>query len=317
MTDQPPPGGSYPPPPPPPGYGQAPGGYAPQGYNPPPPPPPGYGPPPAGYPTQPGFGGPAKPPFSVGEAISWAWNRFTQNAMALVVPIVIYGLILSAVGGVMVGLFFAFSDRTSTTYTDAYGNTSETVNMTMSPLASIVMFIGYLAVFAVVLFMHAGITTGCLDIADGKPVTIGSFFKPRNLGMVILTGLLVIVLTAIGSVLCIVPGLIFGFLAQFAIIAAVDRSLSPIDSIKSSCATVRAELGNTALSWLVQYAVVLAGELLCFVGMLVGVPVASLIQTYTWRKLSGGQVVELSQPGPPAGLPPGPPPGAPPGPQFG
>ncbi len=267
--------------------------------------------------TQPGFGGPAKPPFSVGEAISWAWNRFTQNAMALVVPIVIYGLILSAVGGVMVGLFFAFSDRTSTTYTDAYGNTSETVNMTMSPLASIVMFIGYLAVFAVVLFMHAGITTGCLDIADGKPVTIGSFFKPRNLGMVILTGLLVIVLTAIGSVLCIVPGLIFGFLAQFAIIAAVDRSLSPIDSIKSSCATVRAELGNTALSWLVQYAVVLAGELLCFVGMLVGVPVASLIQTYTWRKLSGGQVVELSQPGPPAGLPPGPPPGAPPGPQFG
>ncbi|CAM4424023.1 Proline and glycine rich transmembrane protein [Mycobacterium basiliense] len=254
-----------------------------------------------------------KPAFSVGEAFSWAWNRFTQNIAALVAPVAIYGLILAAVGGVMIGLFLALSDRTTTTYTDAYGNTSETVNMTTSPLGGIVMFVGYLALFAVALYMHAGITTGCLDIADGKPVSVATFFKPRNLGAVVLTGLLVIVLTAIGSLLCVIPGLIFGFLAQFAIIAAVDRSLSPIDSIKASITTVREQLGNTALSWLVQYAVVLAGEFVCLVGLLVGIPVASLIQTYTWRKLSGGQVVELSQPGPPSGLPPGPPPA----PQFG
>ncbi|VDM88425.1 putative integral membrane protein [Mycobacterium basiliense] len=315
----PPPGYGAPPPPgygappPPPSYGQPPSGYSPPGYSPPPPPPPGYGPPPPGYPPQPGFGGPVKPAFSVGEAFSWAWNRFTQNIAALVAPVAIYGLILAAVGGVMIGLFLALSDRTTTTYTDAYGNTSETVNMTTSPLGGIVMFVGYLALFAVALYMHAGITTGCLDIADGKPVSVATFFKPRNLGAVVLTGLLVIVLTAIGSLLCVIPGLIFGFLAQFAIIAAVDRSLSPIDSIKASITTVREQLGNTALSWLVQYAVVLAGEFVCLVGLLVGIPVASLIQTYTWRKLSGGQVVELSQPGPPSGLPPGPPPA----PQFG
>lgn len=82
--------GSYPPPgygapPPPPGYGPPPGTYLPPGYN-APPPPPGYGPPPGppppGYPTHLQSSG-----FSVGDAISWSWNRFTQNAVTLVVPV--------------------------------------------------------------------------------------------------------------------------------------------------------------------------------------------------------------------------------------
>jgi len=45
--------------------------------------------------------------------------------------------------------------------------------------------------------------------------------------------------------------------------------------------------------------------------LVVGLPVAQLVLTYTYRKLSGGQVVALEQPGYPAG----PPPGTPPGPQ--
>jgi uncharacterized membrane protein len=245
----------------------------------------------------------------VGDAISWSWSKFTQNAVALVVPVVIYALAIGAIIGVMIGLSVALSSSATTTYTDAYGNTAETVTTTMSPAGGIVMFVGYLLVFAVALYMHAGLTSGTLDIADGKPVTIGTFFKPRNLGKVILTGLLLVLGTAIGSILCVIPGLIFGFLAQFAIVAAVDKSLSPIEAIKNSIATVRAELGNSALSWLVQYAAVLVGEIACFVGMFVGVPVASLIQVYTYRKLTGGQVAELNQP---AGIPPGPPPG----PQF-
>lgn len=305
----PPPPPGYGTPPPPPGHGQPPGGYAPPGYAPPPPPPPGYGPPPPGYPPQPGFAGPTQSSFSVGDAISWAWNRFTQNAMALVVPILAYVAALAAVIGLFTTLVFSLSDSTTTTYTDDYGFTSESVNVSMGAAGIFVMLIGYIAVFFVAIFMHAGITTGCLDIADGKPVTIGTFFKPRNLGLAIVTGLLVAVGTLALSLLCFIPGLIFGFVAQFAIVAAIDRSLSPVDSIKASITTVRSEIGGTLLSCLAQGAAVFIGELLCFVGLLVGIPVASLIQTYTWRKLSGGQVVPLVQGGPPMGMPPGPPPG--------
>nr|VTP02609.1 hypothetical protein BIN_B_04595 [Mycobacterium riyadhense] len=299
-----PPPGGYPPPP-----GPPPGGYPPPGY-PPTPPPPGYGPPggapPPGYPPQPGYGVAPTPVFSVGDAFSWSWNKFTQNAAALVVPLLVYAVALAAVIGAMVGIVLATSESTTTSYTDTYGVTGETTTANITPVGGIVLFLGYIALFCVAIYMHAGLATGCLDIADGKPVTIATFFKPRNLGKVAVTALLVAIGTTIGTVLCIIPGLIFGFAAQFAIVFAVDRSLSPVDSIKASIATVRAQLGNSALSWLVQVAAVLVGELLCYVGMLVGVPIASLIQTYTYRKLSGGQVVAVSQPGPPVGMPPGP-----------
>ncbi|ORW07609.1 hypothetical protein AWC15_19535 [Mycobacterium lacus] len=272
---------------------------------------------PQGYPPQPGFGAPPTPGFNVGDAISWAWSRFTQNAATLIVPVLAYVLVIAAVIGVMIGLVTVFSSTSTTTYTDAYGNTYESVHGSIGPVGVIVMVLGYLALFVVAVYMHAGITTGCLDIADGRPVTIGTFFRPRNLGLVLVTALLLVIGTTIGTVLCVIPGLIFGFLAQFAIAFAVDRSTSPVDSIKASFTTARSNIGGTLLSWLVQYAAVLIGELLCFVGMLVGIPVAALIQIYTYRKLSGGQVVELAQPAPPVGIPPGPPPPPPPpGPQM-
>jgi uncharacterized membrane protein len=90
----------------------------------------------------------------------------------------------------------------------------------------------------------------------------------------------------------------------------IDRSLSPVDAIKASIATSRANVGPALLSWLVQYAAIVVGEFACGVGIVVALPVSLLIQVYTYRKLSGGQVVGLQQPGyqpgPPAGPPSGP-----------
>jgi uncharacterized membrane protein len=203
----------------------------------------------------------------------------------------------------------ALGQPSSTSYTDSYGHTYGSSSVTFGPASIAVWIIGYILIFLAAVLMQAGMLSGCLDIADGKPVTIGSFFKPRNLGGVLLTALLVAIGTAIGSILCIIPGVIFGFLAMFAIPFVIDRSLSPVDSIKASIATTRSNLVGALLSWLVQIFSVLIGEFLCLVGLLVGLPFALLVQTYTYRKLSGGQVVALQQPGYQQGLPPGTPPG--------
>ena len=319
----PPPGppGGYGPPPgeaPPPGYGGPPPGY---GTPPPPPPPPagpppaGYGAPPAGYPPQPGYavppGGPMPPQFNVGEAVRWAWNKFTQNAVALIVPVIGYGVVLTIfalIGGLLPAVL---GQSSGTSYTDAYGNTVSGTTITYGPASYAVMAIGYILLFLAAIYMTAGLVTGCLDIADGRPVSIGSFFKPRNLGPVFLAALLIAVATWIGS-LCIIGGVIIGFIAQFAVAFVVDRSLSPVESIKASFETIKSNFGGALLAWLVQYAIVVVGAFVCGIGLLVALPIAMLIHVYTYRKLSGGQVVALEQPG----YQPGPPPGIPPGPQL-
>jgi len=305
----PPPGYSPPPPPP----GPPPGGYPPQpGYGtpPPPPPPPGYGPPPGGY-SQPGYGNqPVGSKFNVGEAVSWSWAKFTQNGTALVVPVIGYLVAVGVIVGVVIALASGLATTTTTTTTDSYGITTEQTNVEVGAGGVIVILIGTIALFVVLIYLHASIISGTLDIADGKPVTVATFFKPRNLVGVVITALLVALATTLLSVLCIIPGIIFGFLAQFAVHFVVDRSQSPIEAVKSSIATTRSDVGGSLLSWLVQYAAMLIGEALCLIGLFVAFPVALLLQTYTYRKLSGGVIVPVDQPGypqgPPVSTPPGP-----------
>jgi uncharacterized membrane protein len=162
-----------------------------------------------------------------------------------------------------------------------------------TPAQFVVVVVGYIAALVASMFVQAAYLSGCLDIADGRPVTIGSFFQPRNFGPAMITALLAGLLTAIGTMLCIVPGLIVAFLAQFATAFVIDRSLSPINSFKASFATCRGTIGDALLSWLVQLTVLLVGEMLCGVGLLVAFPLAVLIQTYTYRRLSGGWVAPV------------------------
>ena len=315
----PPPGYGTPHPPPPqaPGYGPPPGGYNPPGQPPPSPggspppgygaprtPPPGYGAPQAGYPPQPGYGGapggqPGQP-FSVGDAFSWAWNKFTQNAAALVVSTLIYGMLLGVAYGVS-ALGGGLGSTTTTTNSDGY--TTATTNVSAGGLA--ITIVGYVLAYAVGIFAQSAFLSGCLEIADGRPVSIGSFFKPRNLGTVILAAIIVGILTGIGSVLCFIPGLIVGIFAQFTIPFVIDRSQGAIEALKSSFSTVSSNFGNAVLAWLVQVAAVILGAVVCGVGLLVGGPVAALVLTYAYRKLSGGQVVPLEQQGYQGGPPPG------------
>lgn len=329
----PPPPGYGAPPPPPPGYGapppqpdygqQSPGGYQAPGYGtpPPPPPPPGYGAPPQGYPPQAGLGGgPGGQPFSVGDAFNWSWGKFKKNAVALAAPVGIYFLIIAALIGIPLGIAFATAETTTTTTDYGYGVSYQSSTTDFGLISWIVMTVGIILALVVAAFLQAGLTTASLDLADGRPVSMGTFFKPRNVVGVLLTTLLIVLASSLLSCTIIGP-LVIAFFTQFAVPYVVDKSLSPIDAIKASFATVRANMGPSALSWLVQYAAVAVGQIACYVGLVVGAPVAALVQIYTYRKLTGGHVAELEQaaapgqPGAPGQYPPGPPPGQYPPPQ--
>jgi uncharacterized membrane protein len=157
--------------------------------------------------------------------------------------------------------------------------------------AIIVMTVGYLLSFLASAYVQMAYLSGCLEIADGHSVTIGSFFTPRNFAPAVVAALLVGVLTAVGWSFFVIPGLIVGFLAQFTVPFVIDRAFSPITALAASFTTAKNNAGPALLSYLVQSAVLLVGALLFGVGLLVALPLAVLIQTYTYRRLSGGQVV--------------------------
>lgn len=303
--------GGYPPPPPPPGaYPPPPGwGAPPQGGYPPPPgsypPPPGWGappqggyyPPPGGYPPPPpAEGGYAPPPpghgrpaFSVGDALSWAWNKFSKNAVPLLVATLVYGLIAIVLSSLVGPLLRAVSPETFTAYETADGLV-ETSSTSLTGAGIAVLLLSNLVQLVITSAMGAAYFSGLLDIADGQQVSIGSFFRPRNIGSVILAALVVSFAASVGLVLCILPGLIVLVLAWFTTVAIVDRNLSPIDGIKASIDIVKRNFGQVLLVWLLSTLITVVGVLLCGVGLLVAAPVAYLMQVYTYRKLGGGTV---------------------------
>ena len=305
-----PPPGSYPPPPPgaypppPPGYGPPPGwGPPPPGAYPPPPPgaypPPGFYPPPGSYPPPPpaeggyfppppGFGPPVNR-YSVGEGLSWAWQKFSKNAVPLVVATLVFwliGFLLNLASGQVLQ---AVSPETFTEY-DTPGGILETTTSTMSGSGFAVLILATIVQILVKGAIASAGYGGLLDIANGQQVSIGSFFRPRNIVAVVVAGLIVDILTIVGLFACILPGLAVMVFTWFTTVAIVDRNLSPIDGIKASVDVVKKNFGSVLLAGLTFFALILVGALLCGVGLLVTVPVAYLLLVYTYRRLSGGSV---------------------------
>lgn len=315
MTENPPPGGYPPPPqggyppPPPPGGHQPPSPSGAGGYPPPPggsfpPPPPGGYPPPqqggfppsGGFPPQGGFpppqqgyppvGGP--PAFSVGDAFGWAWNKFSKNAVPLIVAALVFGVVMIALQGLVNVVQMLVSPGDTSYVADDSGlSFSYAATGFAGVLVSIVGWFLSLIVSAAIQSAFLG---GIFDIANGQQVTVGSFFRPRNIGNVIIAGLIVGVITTIGFFLCVLPGVIASIMLIFTTVAVLDRNLSPIDAIKSSFETSKNNIGPVLLTWLAVVAVVFVGALLCGVGLLVAIPLAALIVVYTYRSLNGGFV---------------------------
>ncbi len=294
-TPPPPPGANPPPggyPPPPPG-GSSPGGPAqpPGGYPPPPPPSGGYPPPPpsGGYPPPPPSGGYPPPPppgggagwpgggpapygrpvFSATDAVSYGWNAFRAN----IGPLITIALVIFAVQ-VVVGWSQWIFERSAF----------------MSAVLSFVSLF-------VSLVISLGLIRAALIILDGRQPRVEDVLSTKDLLPYLAASLLVWITVGVGLVLCIIPGLIAGFLLQFYGYAIVDGKTGgptpqtdPIGAMRTSYNTVSQNVGDLILLAVLCIVLNIAGALLCGVGLLVSVPVTALAIAYGWRFFSGGRI---------------------------
>ncbi|WP_044505934.1 integral membrane protein [Gordonia sp. KTR9] len=285
-------------PPPPPQYGQQPPQQPPYGQQPPqqpqygqaPPPPPG-GPQYGDAGAYPGAPDPQGAPYDtgkidVGTAFSWAFGKFKNNVGAMILP----GLTVFLLGAVVIALAVFGVALFSTTETVDYGNGLYYEETSLSAGGTILMILIYALLFIGLLYIQASIISGAVRVANGEPVTAKSFLTPIRFGPVIGTAILVGLITGVGYVLCIIPGIIAMFFLMFSVVATIDKSLSPINAMKASFELTKSKVGDSILTLLVTYAINLVGVLVCYVGLIVAAPVAQLFLVHCWRRLNGAPI---------------------------
>ncbi|WP_315096736.1 hypothetical protein, partial [uncultured Cellulomonas sp.] len=258
---------------------------APGGYPPPPPPPPGYGqtgpgayPPPAG-----GYGAPVQAS-PIGESLSYGWKKFTQSGGLFVLAALVWfvaAAILLAIVGAIFGGFGALL------YPD--GDMSAGLQLGFSlgtfVFSAVASIAGYL--------IQAAFIRAALDVTEGRQLSFGDFFKFPEVGPVVLTALILAVINAVLNAVPFFGGLValaVNFLLFFTLWFVIDKRLAPIDAMKASYQLVTANLSNTILFYLLSLAVVIAGFILCVVGLLVAVPVVLLATAFFYKRLLGDPI---------------------------
>ncbi|MCK6209455.1 hypothetical protein KZX45_02725 [Georgenia sp. EYE_87] len=250
--------------------------------------PPAYGQQPPAYQSAPGYGGaqtatPAQPGYgqrtaSVGEAFRYAWQGFKANAG----PWIVAALVLLVVGAIGSSI-----EQTIRNQNVGTNRLDPTVTFAFDPAASFVNLLFTIINFAIT----AGLVSAALRTADGRRLELGDFFRVPNFLQAMLAAVLMAILTAVGFVLLIIPGLIVLVLGMFYLQFAIDHRLSAVDAIRSSFRLVKDNLGTALLLILASIGVAILGAIALGVGLLVAIPMITIATVFVFRRLTGGPVM--------------------------
>lgn len=242
-------------------------------------PPPGAGGPP-GTPSSPGS-------YSVGNAFSYAFKKFQDN----IVPLILITLIL-LVGVAIIQFIGNIITAAATPDVKFNFDTGEYegggggffgISMILSLLFSALSI-------AINLIVQAGIIKASLALTRGQKIDIGSAFNGINWAQVVVASLIIAVMTFVGLILCILPGIVVIFFTSYTLYFVIDRNQDAMTAIKSSFAMVKDNAGKLIVFFLASLAAYIVGACLCGVGLLAAIPIVIIAQAYTFRTLNNDSV---------------------------
>ena len=263
-----------------PGYGAGPDAHQQPGYGPQAGAVPNYGPQAGaaqGYGPQSTMGGGAGMPYypagamggapmSVGDGLSWAWSKFKDNALILVVGFGVWA-ILSNLG------FDSRVELNGEEYGFSYG----------------IPFWGYVAP-VVRLFSAIVAANMSLKVASGRQLEWNDIFSFPNFGASLLASILTAVATGVGLILCFIPGIIMAFLLYYSVYFTVDKGMDGIAGMKASWATLSSHVGELFPFALPGVGLYILGAI-TLIGWLVTVPLVMLLSAYSYVRIQGYDVV--------------------------
>ncbi len=130
-------------------------------------------------------------------------------------------------------------------------------------------------------------TTLSLKVVDGKKVSFPDIFSsPGLLLRFVLVSVVYTVLTTIGFLLLVVPGIIILTRFIFAGYYVVDKNASFIDAFKKSWAVTRGKTIKLIFFQIYLLALLILGVITLGVGLLIAIPVISIALAYVYRKIT-------------------------------
>ena len=205
-------------------------------------------------------------PLSVGDGMSWAWSKFKENALILVVGM---------------GLWTVLSSFT----VEAHYN----VNGEEHGFGLVGRSGTYIAI-AIGLFASIVTTHMAIKVATGRPLAWSDLFTFPNFGASLLAAFLTWLATSVGSLLCVIPGIIAAFLFHYSVYFTVDKGMDGIAGMKASWATLSSHVGELFPFALTGVGLYILGAI-TLIGWLVTVPLVMLLSAYSYVRIQGYDVV--------------------------
>jgi uncharacterized membrane protein len=131
----------------------------------------------------------------------------------------------------------------------------------------------------------------------GEEVQIGDVFAGFNLAAMDLTmtGLVKWLLTTVGFILCILPGIYLAVGYVFALPLVVDKKMEFWTAMEVSRRVVHEHWWSMFALVIVLALVAFAGFLLCGIGAVITVPIASAALMYVYEDLFGTRAIDVVQ----------------------
>jgi uncharacterized membrane protein len=213
------------------------------------------------------------------EAMTFAWNLIMKDFAGTSLPIAVAIFVVFLPVGIVSSLL-QFILRLALDYVDA-----SFIGIFSALLYAV---LGGLGLF-VNSYVAGGVVEFALKKARGQPASFGDVFGGGKYFGKMLIGMLgFAVVYGIGIALCVVPGVIVLFgLWPFAFIL-VDQNLSGIDALKKAWAMTNGHKMSIFIFWLLCVVAVIAGEIACFLPvLLVSYPLIILATAHMYMTLNG------------------------------
>lgn len=197
--------------------------------------------------------------FSIGEAIEFGWNITKNNLGFFIGVLIIAGLILIIPG-------------TLSQLTKHY-----------APGISIIFGIAFLILQIVI---EMGLIKIALRFCDNKKGNFFDLFSCFHLfDKYLLGSILYRLIVLAGTILLIIPGIIWAIKFQFFSYFIVDKGLGPIEALKRSSAITDGSKWDLFLLGLLLFGINLIGAIPFFLGWFITIPTTMVAVAFVYRKL--------------------------------